>query len=68
MTAAADHGEHGAENAGEEAAAGEEEVEVFVDVGLAAADAPEGRVDGVEDEEVDDRDAEEEDARRRWFR
>ena len=63
MPAAADHGENGAKDAGEKATIVEEEVEILVDVGLAAADAPEGGVDGVEDEEVNDRDAEKEERR-----
>ncbi len=61
VPAAADHGKDGAEDAGEEAAIGEEEVEVFVNVGLAAADAGEGGVDGAQDDDVDDGDGEEED-------
>ncbi len=60
---AADHRENGAKDAGEKATIVEEEVEILVDVGLAAADAPEGGVDGVKDEEVDDRDAEKEERR-----
>ena len=35
VPAAADHGEHGAEKAGEQSAAGKEQVEIFVDVGRA---------------------------------
>ena len=57
---AADDGEHGPEEAGEESAIGEEEVEVFIDVGRACTDAGEGAIDGGEDDDVDDGDSEEE--------
>ena len=51
--------EHGPEDAGEESAIGEEEIEVFIDVGLAGADANEGAIDGDENDDVDDGDGEE---------
>jgi len=54
-----DHAEDGAEEAGEEAAAAEEEIEVFVDVGFAAADGLEGAIDGAQDDEVCDGNGEE---------
>ena len=60
VPAAADHGEHGPEDAGEKSAIGEEQVEVLIDVGLAAADASEGAIDGAQDDDVDDGDGEEE--------
>ena len=63
MPAAADHRENGAEDAGEEAAIGEKEVEVLVNVRLAAADAPESGVDGAEDDDVGDGDGEKEEGR-----
>src|ERR1700733_4964204 len=45
---AADEREHWPEEAGEESAIGEEQVEVFINVGLAGADASEGAIDGNE--------------------
>ena len=59
VPAAADHAEDGAEESSEEAATAEEDVEVFVDVGLAATNGFEGAEDGAEDDEVRDGDGEE---------
>ena len=60
MPTAANDGEHGPEEAGEESAIGEEKIEVFIDVGRTSADADEGAIDGGEDNDVDDGDGEEE--------
>src|SRR6202044_457351 len=49
----------GAEEAGEEAAAAEEEIEVFVDVGLPAADGAECGEEGAQEEEGGDGEEEE---------
>ena len=63
MPAAPDHGKDGAEDAGQKAAVGEKKVQVLVDIGLTAADAPEGGVDGAEDDDVGNGDGEEEERR-----
>ena len=63
MPTAADEREHGPEDAGQESAVGEKEIEVFNYIGLAGADTGEGSIDGSEDDDVDDGDGEEEERR-----
>jgi hypothetical protein len=63
VPALADHPEHGAEELGQQPAAVEQQVEVFVDVGLAATHTGEGLVDRPQHHEIDEPDREEEERR-----